>query len=118
MIQLLRLRIGANQAIEVPRLKLMRIMDKDCQIAHAEVTGTRFELIAERKYTQRGIAARTATRNCQAIAINPALFHEEFRAIDTVIYIYHAPLSIESLTIGSSVATTAAIVDIQYGKTT
>src|SRR2546425_4395173 len=65
---------------------------------------------------QRGVAAGTATANGQALAIHFAVLGQVARGVDAVRGVDDAPAAVEPLTIGPTVATAAAIVDVDHAE--
>ena len=62
-INLLCLRIGADQSIKITRFEFVRVFRERGEIAHAVVACAGFEAIVKRQRAQRRISAGAATAN-------------------------------------------------------
>src|SRR5258708_4161770 len=86
------LRQRADQGIEIARLKLVRVHRQQREIADAGMTGTSFEIVAERERREHSISPRAATRDDAALAIDEALFGQVAGAVDGIVDIHDAPV--------------------------
>ena len=115
-VDILALRVGANQSIEVASLELMGISGQGFQIAHAVVAGSGLELVTESQSGQGGVAPGAAPGNGQAIAIHQSPIDQILRTIHAIIHIHQPPLAIQPAMVGAAIARAAAIVHIQHRK--
>src|SRR5207248_10946546 len=85
------------------------------ELADAEVTRARFEVIAKRQRAKGSIAARAAAIDHQTIAVYFAARRQKLRAIHAIIDIDYAPGAIQPFAISAAIARAAAIIHIQDG---
>ena len=96
----------------------MRIFRQRGEIAHAVITGARFETIVKRQRTQRGVTARAAAADDESIPVDIVAFQQIARGVDAVGHVDYAPVVIKPTTIIPPEAATATVVHINYGKAT
>ena len=78
------------------------------------MAGAGFESVTESERAKCGISARASAPNRKAVTVDVSVLDEISGAIDTVIDIYDAPLSLESFSIFTAVARAAAVIYIEY----
>jgi hypothetical protein len=70
--------------------------------------------VVERQRRERGVAARAAAGDDGALAVGPVLLRQESHAIDAVLDVDHAPISIEPLAILAPESRAAAVIHVEY----
>src|SRR6516165_9215791 len=113
-IALFFLRIGSNEPIEIARFELVGIARERSRVAHAVVACAALEEIPKHERRKRRVASGAAAGNDDALVVDGALAGQEFRAVDAVIDVDDAPVSIEPLPIGAAETGTAAVIDIEH----
>src|ERR671912_126539 len=86
------------------------------QIADAEVAGASAEEIAEREGGERRVAAGAPATNGGALGIDETTLDQILGAIDVVIDVDDPPRVSQPLPVGTAVASAAAVVDVEDGK--
>ncbi len=94
-VKIAPLGIGADQAVEIARLELVRVLGQRFEIADAVVARAGFENVAEGQRAERRVAAGAAAADRQAVAVDFAAFDEIARAVDAIIDVDDAPLAVE-----------------------
>src|SRR5262249_14486710 len=94
--------------------KFVCIFDQFFQVADTKMARTGLKNVAEGERTERGVAARAAARDHKAIAIYDALNCQVLCTVGAIINVHDAPLTRQTLAVGSSVACTPTIVYIEY----
>ena len=80
------------------------------------MTGSYLKGITEGERTQCCISTRATACNRESVAINITPLDEIVRAVDAVVNIDDAPLTIEAFAIWTPIACTPAVVHIENGK--
>ncbi len=111
-VQVARLRVGADQAVEISRLELVRVARERFEIADSVVARARAKRVAEGERRKRRIAAGAAAADRNAFTVDAARFREVFDEVFAVVHVDDAPLAVESLAIGAAVTARAAVVDV------
>src|SRR5918993_3561939 len=88
------------------------------QIADAEVAGAGPEEIAERQGGERRVATGAPAANGGALGIDQTALDQIPGAVDVVIDVDDPPGVIQPLAIRAAVASAAAVVDVEDGKST
>src|SRR5947207_2119482 len=117
-IEIAPFRIRTNQAIEIPRLKLVRLFSQGFGVTDTEVTGTGMKYFAECERAQGRVTAGAATVNHQPFIIRSALGHQVQCAVDAVVHVDDAPLVVQSFAIPATIAGAATVVNIQHSDST
>src|SRR5438034_357676 len=113
-VEVLLLRIGSDQPVEISRLELVSILHERLQIADPEIAGTGLEEVPECQSAHGGIPSRASAFYCDTIPIHLSILDKMTCTVDTVININHAPLSVQTFPVGSPVACAASIVDVEH----
>src|SRR5262249_46210730 len=92
-IELARLWVRADQALEIGRLEFVRVGGQRFKIADAVVAGAGAKDVAERQGAQRCVAASAAATNEQATLIDLSTTCQVLRAVYAVVDVGDAPLS-------------------------
>src|SRR5215467_8110294 len=85
--------VRADHPIEITRFEFVRVLRQSLEVADSIVTGAGLEDIVERQRAYGGIAARTATADRHALAVDPPRSRQILGAIDAVINVDDAPLA-------------------------
>src|SRR5205823_3087064 len=89
--------VGADEAVEIARLELVRVADEHGQVADAEVARARAEGVAEGQRVQGREAARAPARDYATRAVGLAAPYQILRAVHAVVHVNHAPLAVQAL---------------------
>jgi len=116
LIDVAGLRIGAYEAIKVTGLELVGLPGERFEIADTVVACSCSKDIPKGKGRQGGIATGAATPYRQAVSIDEASASEVKGTIDTIVHIDNTPSAVETLAVGSAVASAATVVDIEDGN--
>ena len=111
------LRVRRHQSVQVSGLELVGVRRQRGQVGNPVVAGAGGEHIAKGQRGQGGVAAGAPAPDCQPPAVGQALMHQIQGGIHAVVHINHAPIPVEQLPVGPSVADAPAIVHINYRKT-
>src|SRR5207237_1961095 len=109
-------RPAADQALVVHRLELVGVVVKRLEVTDPKMAGAGFEEVAARHRPQYGVATGTAAGDRDAVTVNQAAVDQITGALDGVVHVDDAPLSVEALTILASVTGAAAVVDHQVAE--
>src|SRR5438034_10480689 len=113
-VEIFLLRIGSDQPVEISRLKLVSVLHERLQVADPEIAGTGLEEIPKSQSAHGGIATSTPSFYGDTIPIHLSILDEMTRAVDAVVNVNHAPLSVKAFPVGSPVACAASIVDVEH----
>ena len=116
-VQVLPLRVGGNQPVQVAGLELVGVLGQGRQVADPVVAGPGPEYIPEGEGGQGGIAAGAAAVNRQTRLVHRSLPDQVQCPVNAVIHVHDAPASLEPVPVGPSVAGTAAVVHVQHRNT-
>ena len=86
--------IRAYQAIKITRLKFVRILSENLQVADAIVTCSSLKDIAKGKGTECGISAGATSSNGKSVSVNLTACYKLTCAMYTVVHIHDAPLTL------------------------
>lgn len=84
-VELLGLRIGADQPVEVVGLELVGVLGQRPQVRDAVVAGAGVEGVVERKRRQDDEPAGAAAPDCQTVAVDTTLVGEVAGDVDAVL---------------------------------
>src|SRR5207247_1173271 len=90
------------------------ILHERLQVADPEIAGTGLEEIPKSQSAHGGIATSTPSFYGDTIPIHLSILDEMTRAVDAVVNVNHAPLSVKAFPVGSPVACAASIVDVEH----
>src|SRR5690606_2096337 len=112
----LGLRVGADEAIEVAALELVRLARQRLEVAHAVVARPGLEHVCEGEGAEGGVAAGAVAGDREARAVRLALGDQTLRGEDAVADVDLAPASVQALAVGAAEAGAAAVVDVDHGE--
>src|SRR5262249_57082778 len=115
-VETLALRIGTIHAVFISRLNLKEVLFDHLKTADPVITRTGFENISKCQSRKRRVTAGAATADNQTIDISIAASRKISRSVHAIIYVNHAPLAIQPLSISPAVTSTPTIVHIQNPK--
>src|SRR6266516_3412440 len=102
-VEILLLRIRSDQPVEISRLELVSVLHERLQIADPEIAGPSPEEIPKSQSTHRGITTSAPAFYCDTIPIHLSILDKMSCAVDAVVNIHHAPLSVQTFPVGSPV---------------
>ena len=117
-VQLRRLRVRPDQRVLVLELELVRVAGAELlEVGDSEVRASGRELVRERQRADGRVPARASTGDQQPVGIGFSLVHEKASRIDAVLQVDDAPLAVQPLAVGASVAGRSSVVDVDDGET-
>src|SRR5207302_11377090 len=111
-VEVLRLRPGADQRVEVARLELVGVLDEGDQVAEPEMVGAGPEVVARGQRGQGRVAPGAATRDGDAAGVGQALRDEVAGDVDAVVDIDHTPGAVEAAPVLGPIPGRAAVVHV------
>ena len=96
--------IGADQAVEVARLELVRVAGERLEVGDAVVAGAGREVVVEGERAERRVAAGAAAADRQALAVDLAALGQVARGGDAVVDVDDAPGAAQAVAVGAAVA--------------
>ena len=111
-----RLRIRADEAVEVARLELVRVARERLEVADAVVARAGGERVGRGQRAQRRVAAGAGAADRHPAAVDLAGGGQVARGGDAVGHVDDAPRAVQPRAIGAPVARAAAVVDVDDGE--
>ncbi len=109
--------VRSDQAVEVPRLELVRVARHRFEIADPVVARASLEhVLGEGQRRQGRVAAGAAASNGETIRIGLAVRRQIFRRVHAVGHVDDAPLAVQPPPVRAPIPGAAAVVDIHHGK--
>src|SRR5258708_33276485 len=96
------------------RLEFVRVAGQGLEIGDAVIARAGPEDVVEGQGGEGGVAAGAAAADHQAVRVGASGADEVTSAIDTILDIDDAPLSIETVAIGAPIAAAAAVIHIEH----
>ena len=90
-VEIAALRVGADQAVEVADLELVRVVGQRLEVADAVVARAGPEDVAEGQGAERGVAAGAAAGDREPVGVDLARGDQVARAVDAVVDVDDAP---------------------------
>ena len=115
-VQCLFLGILADEAIEVSTFKFVRIASQHAKVANSVERSSSCKGVAEGKCAQSRVAAGTPAVDTKSLGIRQALIDEILGSVANVVNINNAPRSSQPATVVTTIASRAAIIDIEDCK--
>src|SRR6266540_2664747 len=111
-IELDRVRPRADEVLVVLRLEFVRLAMERDEVGDAEVRDARAEFVSKRKGEQRRVPTGTSPGDLDAQRIDVAALGEVTRSRGAVLYVDLSPTAAEPVTVVTSVACAAPVVQI------
>src|SRR4030095_2861136 len=114
-IYLSRLRVWADQRVEIPRLEFVRVLGERLDVAHPVVAGAGAKhLGVKRQRGQRRVPAGAPAADDEPVGIGSSLLDEVSCGVDVVVDIDDSPVPVEALAILAAVPGAATAVDTHH----
>ena len=117
IVDRLRRRQWPDQRIEVAALELVGVLRQRGHVGHTVVVGAGAEHVGGRQRHEHGVAAGAATADRGTLRVGTAARRQVMDGGDDVLDVDHAPVAVQALPVGATEAGTAAVIDVDDGKT-